>query len=279
MSDYITGEVLDLPHAKYHALPHHSRSDLTLALRSPAHLRAAKDAPPRVTPAMKLGTAVHAAVLTPGLFDDEVAYAPEGNRRTKAGKEEYDAFMEGAANKTVLPRSDKAAVDAIVEAVQASPAAQLLLSGPDRREASYMWMDKQTGLPCRCRPDIYIPDRKMIVDLKTTKDARPDAFGRAVFDHDYHVQAAYYLDGVNAALGDGAATSFVFLAVEKEPPYGVLVGALDAEDLERGRDAYRRGLNRIRWCSENDRWPGYSSKVHRLCLPGWARKRIDQGNA
>ena len=124
----------------------------------------------------------------------------------------------------------------------------------------------------------YLPSKKIVVDLKTTTDARPGAFSQSVARLGYHVQAAHYLDGVNAVRGDGAAEQFVFLAVEKDPPYGVLVGALDAEDIERGRDACRRGINRVAWCLENDKWPGYSSRVHRLSLPRWARRSMDEGD-
>ena len=277
---YVTGEIEGLSNADYHQLEHYSRSDVVMALRSPAHLEASRKAPSRVTPAMRVGSAVHSLVLTPDIYGDEYVTQPEGiNRRTKAGREEYDAWSEENAGKTILEAPEAELARNVARAVLASPAAKLLRDDEGKRETSYLWVDKRTGLPMKCRPDLWIPGRKLVVDLKTARDARPDAFGKAVFEHRYDVQAALYLDGVNATMGEGTVEHFAFLAVEKEPPYGVLVGTLDSEDLERGRDSYMRGQNRIAWCKEHQRWPGYASKFHRLTMPGWARKRIDEGNA
>ena len=278
---YATGEFLGLTSHQYHQeLPHFGRSQLVMALRSPAHLKASLEHPKTVTEAMQLGTAIHTAVLEPELMEEEIAFLPGNlNRRTNAGKEEYATFMEEHAGMTILPDASKQLVSDVAAAVRSCPAAQLFLGQGDAiREGSYLWRDEKTGLPLKCRPDLYLPSKKIVVDLKTTTDARPGAFSQSVARLGYHVQAAHYLDGVNAVRGDGAAEQFVFLAVEKDPPYGVLVGALDAEDIERGRDACRRGINRVAWCLENDKWPGYSSRVHRLSLPRWARRSMDEGD-
>lgn len=279
-SEYAVGEFPGLEARQYHQdLPHYGRSQIVTALRSPAHLKASLDRPTKVTPAMNLGTAIHTAVLEPELFDEEIAFMPEGmDRRTKAGKEAYATFMEEHAGMAILPHADKQLVEDVAAAVTAAPASKLFLGAEAQRENSYLWVDGQTGLPLKCRPDLFIPERKMLVDLKTTTDARPEAFSQSIAKFGYHIQAAHYLNGVNAVLGPDTVRHFVFLAVEKEPPYGVLIGALDAEDVERGMEACRRGINRIAWCLENDKWPGYSSKVHRLSLPNWARKRMDEGD-
>ena len=74
----------------------------------------------------------------------------------------------------------------------------------------------------------------LIVDLKTTMDASPDAFARTAANFNYPLQAAYYVDGLQAAgiASPDAVTSFVFLVVEKTPPYGVAVYTLPEDAIE-----------------------------------------------
>ena len=67
-----------------------SASGLKLFMRSPAHYYAAYLDPNRVerqpTPAMRLGTATHCAILEPTRFNAEYAVIPESiDRRTKEG--------------------------------------------------------------------------------------------------------------------------------------------------------------------------------------------------
>ena len=135
------------------------------------------------------------------------------------------------------------------------PAAKLLLSGEGpTRELSVYWNERvgpsvrfpelSRTVLCRCRPDLLIPPQSVgngggiVVDLKTTRDASPAGFKKSVRMFRYDVQAAWYLDGVNKgfAKGEEMFTTFIFIAVEKEPPYGVAVYQLDEDDVQKGRD-------------------------------------------
>jgi len=58
------------------------------------------------TDAMKLGSAVHCMILTPELFNDQFAVAPEINKRTNAGKEEWALFASQNEGKDILANDD-----------------------------------------------------------------------------------------------------------------------------------------------------------------------------
>lgn len=243
----------------YHA--HHavSKSVLDKIARSPLHCRAYLDGlRTEPTPAMQFGTALHAAVLEPELFDAQYAVF-EGDRRTTAGKQAYADLV--ARNKSIITSADSDAITSMTAAVSSHPMASgLLRSG--RAEDSVFWTDPETGLPCKCRPDWWRTDG-IVVDVKTTEDASPAGFAKSVAAFRYHVQAAHYLAGTGA-------NRFLFIAVEKKAPYAVAVYELDSISLEVGEMIRRADLTTYAMCQESGEWPGYSSAVEILSLPAWS---------
>lgn len=153
-------------------------------------------------------------------------------------------------------------------AVHAHPAAgSLLTSCPGEAEKSVYWIDATTGVLCRCRPDWWRDDN-VIVDLKTTEDASPEGFAKSMANYRYDVQAAYYLDGIQQATRK-RPKAFVFIAVEKKPPYGVGVYVLDSDSLELGRAQYQHDLRVYAECERSGIWPGYGDKIQTISLPAW----------
>ncbi len=63
---------------------------------------------------------------------------------------------------------------------------------------------------------------------------------------------------------------FVFIAVEKTPPYAVALYELDAEAVDLGRALARRDLARYANARDFGVWPGYPDAVQSLSLPKWA---------
>jgi exodeoxyribonuclease VIII len=123
------------------------------------------------------------------------------------------------------------------------------------------------GVNVKCRPD-WIHDNSVLVDLKTTENAGPNAFAKSVANFRYHVQAAFYTDICRESGIDVKA--FVFIAVEKNPPFAVSVYELDSDSIEVGRTLYQRNLETYRRCRETDHWPAYSTAIETLTLPRWA---------
>lgn len=257
----------DLTNAEYHASPAISKSGLDLIRKAPALYRWRRDNPQEPTPAMRLGTLTHTAVLEPDSFAASVIARPEGiDRRTSAGKAEWAAFEIEANGREIIAAEEMAKLEAIRDAVRAHPAAAKALAGSPTIEQSIFW--DIDDVACRCRPDC-VTERGVIVDLKTTRDASPDGFSKSIHQYRYHVQAAYYSDGYEAAFGS-PPRGFVFIAVETEPPYLVAVYVASETMVLRGRADYLADLETFRRCRDADEWPGYSTAPLTIELPKWA---------
>ena len=273
-------ELQPMENAEYHALTSViSKSHLDLVARSPLHYWARYLDPNRVepepTPAMLLGTALHTHVLELDAWDARYVMAPEGiDRRTKQGKAEWEAFQTAATGRTVLSKADAELVMRMGHAVFSHPAAALLLGMAGKAETTHMWTDEATGLQCKCRPDWLTDDGALVVDLKTTEDASPAGFRKSIGNFRYHVQAAWYLDGLERATGR-RPDQFIFICVEKKPPHAVAVYAADAEMVAIGAATAARDLEVLATCKQADAWPGYSEQVEPISLPPWMRPRPD----
>ena len=222
------------------------------------------------TPAMLFGRALHSYVLEgeDGFIRDS-AVLPEGlDMRTNAGKGVMADFQLHSAGKDLIKADDFRKIRDMKLAVMSHPFAGILLeSGVS--ETSAFWIDKETGIKCKCRPD-FIPmgDRRCLVDLKSTTDASLKGFQRSVVNFGYYRQAAWYIDGVNEAGGlseDDAVDSMVFIAVEKEAPYRVEVYVLSDAFVDVGRRECRRLLALEKKCRDENNWPS----VTEIDVPAW----------
>lgn len=180
-------------------------------------------------------------------------------------KAEWEKVNE---HRTILNPEQWKTIHAMRDALMAHPAANALLTGiPGKAEKSVYWIDATTGVLCRCRPDWWRDDN-LIVDLKTTEDASPEGFARSIAKFRYDVQDAFYTDGVQQATGN-RPKAFVFIAVEKKPPYGVGVYVLDSETKDLGRAQYQHDLRVYSECVRSGEWPGYGDKIQTISLPAW----------
>ena len=268
-----------MDNATYHAHSAVSKSHLDLVAKSPLHYWSRYLDPNRVpqepTAAMAIGSAVHAHVLELDQWDAQYVVAPAGiDRRTKVGKAEWDVFQTAIGTRTVISREDADLVMRIGRSVLSHPAAAYLLGLPGKAETTHMWVDEISGLQCKCRPDWLLDDGSMIVDLKTTEDASPKAFQQSIAKWRYQVQASWYLDGLEHATGK-RPEQFVFIAVEKKPPFVCAVYVADAQMIEIGRETARRDLDKLNVCKAADYWPGYSDGIEQINLPPWMLPKAD----
>jgi len=257
----------------YHAHPAISKSHLDQVARSPLHYWAAfldqARQPREATAAMAIGSALHTHVLELDQWDARYVTAPEGiDRRTKMGKAEWEVFTTASTGRTVLTKGDADLVMRMGRSVFGHPAAAMLLGLPGKAETTHMWTDAATGLQCKCRPDWLTDDGRIMVDVKTTENASPREFARSIAQWRYHVQAAWYLDGVEQSTGT-RPEQFLFVCVEKKAPFACAVYAADAEMIAAGAKTAARDLEVLATCKAADAWPGYSDQIEPISLPAW----------
>lgn len=265
-----------IPNEKYHAGPGVSKSGLwTIHTKSPAHYRYGER---EQTSAFDFGEGCHLAILQPELFEDRVVRGPDDRRGNKWKDIAEVCAIDG---KLLLTSGDYDAVMAIRDAVHANAWINgIITGGRPVIEASAYWTDEATGELCRCRPDLYRADLGIVVDVKSTISAHPDAFARSVVNYGYHAQEAFYSDGWNAALAAAdlegePVQGFVFLAWEKKPPYAFAVYELPPSIVEDGRAIMRQALDTYAHCRQEDEWPGYAEGVQELSFKRWAYQMTD----
>lgn len=267
MSADRSGLVFNLPEHEYHAGPELSSTAAKRILRSPAHYLWEQQH--RVEKATyDFGHTVHALVLGTGL---EVVRIRAEDWRTKGAQEQRKEAY--AAGKVPLLAKDYARARDTAKAVQDHPVAGLLFTS-GQPEVSMFWTDEATGVECRGRID-YLRDGQAI-DLKTTSDADPAAFGRTAAKFAYDLQTQWYAEGYHAITGEHVESLHVL--VETSAPHGVSVVQLDDEALHIGALKAAQARETYRQCVETGQWPGYPTNVHLVGLPAWAVYELDDDN-
>jgi hypothetical protein len=245
-----------------------SKSSLDKATRSIAHYLYSKENPEQ-TESLTFGAAFHCAILEPEKFESEYVVAPECDRRTTIGKKIWADFVFENSGKSIIKAAEMESITAMREMIAAHPvASELLKCGSP--EVSYFWKDQGTGLNCKCRADFVCNDNwNTVVDLKTTDNASIEEFQRSVGKYRYHVQAAYYLDGISL-VEEKKHTNFLIIAVEKNPPYCVAVYDM-IQTLDAGRAAYERDLETVESYvkANGDCWIGYPQNIQTIKLPAY----------
>jgi len=268
--------IFDIPDYEYHAGRGISKSALNHMGVSPAHYKLEKDSEHVETAAMAFGSLFHTCSLERERLDSILATAPDCERRSKADKQEWVEFWNDSENmirvdvngavvykdKSGKIKTDKALTVELAitlgEKIMEHPIAKKALENGMTEKSLYA-IDDETGILKRCRLDM-IPDYgNALIDLKTTVDASPKKFIRTIGDYNYHVQGSYYMDIANQ-LGLNREV-FIFIAIEKEPPYGVAVYQLDEDFMQIGRNKYRLWLNMLSDCIDKDEWPSYGDEI------------------
>jgi exodeoxyribonuclease VIII len=223
---------------------------------------------------MLLGRAIHARILEPDTFGERFAVAPVCDRRTKEGKAIWTAHLEARPDATTITAADAEVIEGIAASIHAHPIARSAIEGAAVEVSGY-YVDAETGVRCRIRPDALRADIGVIVDLKSALDASPRGFERVMHQRGYHTQAAMYAEGYYAITGE-TLTDFLIIAVEKAQPYAIGVYRISDTALTVGRAAYRDALRIYAECLAADRWPAYSDRIEALSLPAWAMTDMEE---
>lgn len=236
-------------------------------LRSPAHYQAWLKAEKKDTPALKFGRLAHLAALQPDVSRETVFIAPECDRRTKAGKETYEAFAASLPlNAEVIDAETAEKIAGVAKAVHA--AFDKLGVSKEHYVAEKAVFGKHNGTDIKGRPDLITKirgcDADYIIDVKTCQSAEPDAFARDVWSYKYHLQQAFYGTLCNTG------RNFIIVAVEKEPPFAWRIYSLSEETHQAGLKLMNEAVNIFKMCNAFNTWSGYSQETTEISIPKWA---------
>jgi len=296
-----------IPNALYHRGPGISSTNLKNALISPLHYKTHKQHPKPSTPAMMVGTMLHELVLEPDTFLDRFVLAPKNAPLRPTDKmlenpapkpdiarriDFWAAFDEEHGGKQVIKNEPGAdpfwapgqwdLVHLMRDAIMSHPFAPLFLERFNP-EVSVYWMEKvavrtETGEQvdevnelCKARFDIHDIAHELLADLKTGKDVTYTGFQYAIRDFGYHVSREHYMRG---ALEVGiTAKEFLFICIEKEPPYPIGLYRVDEATRHLGRVLRKKALEAIAAAHHFDVWPSYPPHDRELITPPWFEKQ------
>lgn len=262
------GEPIDVYHADKSAI---SKTGLDQINQSPFIYYSRSLDPSRPNERQKVGqlegNLAHCAALEPDEFSKRYIVGPDVIRSTKIWK---DFEAENVDRVCIKPDQYEAAMRQ-ADSIRGLPDIREYL-GNGRAEVSARWIDPETGVRCRCRPDWVSPcgsktDR--LLDVKTYSDASPEEFKRQIARKAYHIQDAFYSDGYAFASGRDVV-EFIFIAVETEWPFAAASYRLNTDSREEGFNEYRRLLDIYEQCLRSNRWPGYTEQTVEIELPAYA---------
>ena len=237
--EFKVGVYEDIPYEEYASIPAYRSHDLTTAIRCPYKWK--HELPMKESPALIEGRLQHTLFLEIDKFDDEFVIEPNVDRRTKAGKEEYEDFKASIGDRSPVKQD---MYDVCME--RRSIVEEYVPRETDKVELTlcFHWRSH----PFKARMDWY--DGENVWDLKTARDASPRGFKSAINNFNYHMQAALYLDAAKA-LGM-TANQFMFLAQEKAHPYPFAVYTLSEEAIDYGIARNEQALKTIIDCKDRD---------------------------
>jgi len=229
--------------------------------------------PPNPKPEYDFGHAAHKYVLGEGSVIVEVDADSWRGAEARAAREEA-----WAADKVPLLSKDIAKAKAMADAAYAHPVLRQLLRAPDGApELSGYWHDPETGVRLRYRTDwlCQIGGRSVGLDYKTTTNADPGHCAKSAAEYGYHMQKAWYLDGL-AATEVADDPDFLLAFQSKTPPFLVSVIRIRPHHIDLGRRRNRLAINVYSECTETGVWPGYGDHIHEIDLPSYAVFKQEQ---
>jgi exodeoxyribonuclease VIII len=300
--------IFKLDDDQYFSIKAISKSGLDLINQSPAHYydRFILGRQPEPTKAMEFGRLLHQALLEPDKFKVKYTKTPKiddfGNVlatnqdlkehltrlgvkfKNNAQKKELidlvlqndkdaivwdvvlESFQKENENKIILTHEEYTMIEEMCEKVKNHPICKEGFVGTP--ELSIIWHNSEYDVLCKGKVD-FIRDDGIVIDVKTAANASLKEFEKMIANHRYHVQAAFYLDGLNELTGKNFNT-FVFVVIEKTPPYEIGVYYLQEAAIDKGREEYKKNLEVYATCLKTNNWYGYSREIQPVGLPSWA---------
>jgi hypothetical protein len=260
--------------------------------------------------ALHFGTASHAAMLEPELFEKEFV---------KAIKKDDFEITSDAAIKAKLKAmgmtgySTKKWPDLIIMLLNADPEAKIFaleswlqececqskgqtLVGADNydmimqmRETLFanpsnieLLKGAQVEMSVICEVEIdgtwhkvkirpdIITGDRSVPDYKTTANMNPEKFGRQAHEAGYWFKQAFVCDILKAVYEQDFKAGL--LAQGKKAPHIYQLYWLTGDQLQVGREQYQSALRMFTHCNESDVWPAYFDEPTELPTPGYVAK-------
>lgn len=235
----------------------------TILQKSALHAWTERAHPRPTKKAMDMGAIIHSVLLSKGA---KAQIVDAKDWRTNKAKAERDEARDKGLIPLLPDEYDKAmrAASAIVVQLEAQG---IQLEG--RSEQAMTWTDD--GVACRGKMDLYAP--KLITELKMSEwSLRNSSLERLVVSCGYDLQAATYITGVHAIIGE--APEFRWIFAEMNEPFSVVVAHPTNLLVELGRRKWDKARDIWKACLETGEWTSYDA-VQTINPPLWALREYE----
>ena len=143
-------------------------------------------------------------------------------------------------------------------------------------ERSGFWLDRETKVWIKVRPDVIPNESGDFVDLKTTTSVQWPDLQRTIAEMGYVQQFALMREGFRVLGFPVASATLIF--VEKTPPHCVRIVSLRPHDLDVGEQQNRHALRAFVRCLKSREWPGPGGirrDAEEIWMPDWHRDSVE----
>lgn len=219
------------------------------------------------TLAMELGTLFHSLILEPEAFKSEYAIW-RGSKNSNA----WMIFKEENVGKTIVSEKQLQTACLMKTNCQKNGIARRLESEKGEVECSYFYREPVHDVLLKARPDKYLPESNIVVDVKTSSTVEPrdrGGFQAKAYDLMYYVSAyltLHLMEKVNGRKPE----EYLYLAVSNKEPYRSIVYRATNEELELGKYVIEKTLPLFAEAIQTGTWSDYEERIYDCGLPKWA---------
>ena len=219
---------------------------------------------------MRLGSAAHAYILEGfDAFEARYAVKPDGlSLATREGK----AWKETVGEREIVSHDDHRRIIGMAGELRRNPDTRPILAAGGQPEVTMIAKCPETGLNLIARPDLWVSQASLIINLKTTANPNPEAWRRTAANLRYDLSDA--MARYVARLCGIETPRHGFLVVGSNEPHLCYLAALSAEAAAAADQQLLIILRRFADCIGRNEWPGYATGVVEIGLPTYAANRI-----
>ena len=204
-----------------------------------------------------IGTAIHAALLEPDLYEKQFYRLPHSDRRSA----EYKTAASERGNEFVIVGSEVETINRMFESSRMNNDFIDYIEAKGHSEVSMFATCPRTGLNLKCRFDRLSDSHPYPLDVKSCRDAGQRGFSQAFGQYHYHVQAAFYLYVLKLVTGRDL-NQFCFFAIENNAPYKNCMYYIGEDSLELGRKTMFEAMQKLTECLDDE-----SMRTEGMVLP------------
>lgn len=281
---------------EYHACPEFSSSQLKDILRSGAHFYSnniIKENERESKKHLDFGTLAHTLFLEPDQFENEFAVIPadapkpptDVMRNAKNPSEDsikrvqwWDQFAAEHGSKITITEDLLLGAKRIADNLRTLSSYGIMKNNFGMAEASIFFVDPVFDLQLRVRPDYHIAPctafpNGLLLDVKTTRDARAFKFSKDCGEYGYDLSASMYREGFQQYYNTQDKPDFIFLVAESAAPFNVKQYRASDLLLSVGDARYNKSKALLAESLLIDEWSGYSAELEDIYLPQYMTKQ------